>query len=103
MTADDHPFPQVWLLLSMSHPRPWMLRLEPAAVGFRLTPTVFVRAVLQHSLREWHRVRKCFEAERDVRGGRETLTHLLRTCVLAVGLRRLEPAQRCRGRFRLAL
>ena len=43
--------------------------------------------MLSHSLREWARVRKCFTASSpDVAGGRETLTHLLRSYDLAIQL-----------------
>ena len=76
----------VWTLL-ICHPLPWMLRLDPAALGYEMTPQVLSNAMLSHSLREWARVRKCFvRATPDVAGGRETLLHLLRTYVLTTQL-----------------
>ena len=76
----------LWLLLTW-HPLPWMLRLDPSALGFAFTPQVLLNTMLAHQLREWARVRKYFHhASPDVASGRETLTHLLRTYVLVLQL-----------------
>ena len=75
-----------WLLL-VTHPMPWMLRLDPSQLGFALTPQLLQQAMFSHSLREWTRVRRCFvSATPDVACGRTTLVHLLRSYVLALQL-----------------
>lgn len=79
----------LWLVLCW-HPLPWMLRLNPAALGFELTPQVLANTMLAHQMREWARVRKCFaHASPDVAGGRKALFHLLRTYALTIQLANL--------------
>ena len=71
----------------LSHPLPWMLKLDANSLGFDLTPQVMQGTMLAHSLREWARVHKYFEqSPPDVAAGRDTLVHLLRTYVLATQL-----------------
>jgi hypothetical protein len=75
-----------WLLF-LSHPYPWRLELDPAALGFELAPDQLQAAMMQHSLREWSRVHRYFQsAPPDVTAGRETLIHLLRTYALVTQL-----------------
>ena len=75
-----------WLLF-LSHPYPWRLELDPAALGFDLAPDQLQAAMMQHSLREWSRVHRYFQsAPPDVTAGRETLIHLLRTYALVTQL-----------------
>ena len=69
------------------HPAPWMQRLDPTSLGFRLVPQTLLNTMLGHQLREWARVRKYFNrASPDVASGRTTLTHLLRAYTLATQL-----------------
>ena len=76
----------IWLLL-MSHPMPWVLRLNPTSLGFNLVPQLLQSTMLSYSLREWSRVHKHFNKPTpDVASGRETLMHLLRTYVLLTSL-----------------
>jgi hypothetical protein len=75
-----------WLLL-VWHPLPWMLRLDPASLGFELTPQVLLSSMLSYQLSEWSKVRECFRrASPDVAGGRSRLVHLMRTYELVVQL-----------------
>ena len=76
----------VWLLF-LSHPMPWVLRLNATDLGFSLMPQVLQSTMFAHSMREWSRVHDCFKhASPDVSGGRETLIHLMRTYVLVTQL-----------------
>lgn len=76
----------LWLFFSW-HPRPWALRLDPATLGFDLTAQMLCQTMMAHSLREWTRAHKAFNAVTpDVSGGRTTLLHLLRHYELAIQL-----------------
>lgn len=66
---------------------PWLLRLDPSQLGFVVEPKLLARTMMGHTMREWHRVRRCFTAVTpDIAGGRETITHLLRSYALLLQL-----------------
>ena len=76
----------MWLLF-LSHPLPWMLRLEPSSFGFDVSNRALRGSMFAYSMREWSRVQKCFtQSPADVDGGRGALLHLLRTYSLITQL-----------------